>query len=31
MLDWAFEQTAQPVAIRIPTHGVEHGTAIAND
>ena len=21
MLDWAFEQTAQPVAIRIPTHG----------
>lgn len=31
MLDWAFEQTAQPVAIRIPTHGVEHGKAIAND
>lgn len=31
MLDWAFEQTSQPVAIRIPTHGVEHGTAIAND
>lgn len=31
MLDWVFEQTAQPVAIRIPTHGVEHGTAIAND
>ncbi|BDP46562.1 1-deoxy-D-xylulose-5-phosphate synthase [Enterococcus faecium] len=31
MLDWAFEQTAQPVAIRIPTHGVENGTAIAND
>lgn len=31
MLDWAFEQTALPVAIRIPTHGVEHGTAIAND
>ncbi|WP_395531393.1 1-deoxy-D-xylulose-5-phosphate synthase [Enterococcus faecium] len=31
MLDWAFEQAAQPVAIRIPTHGVEHGTAIAND
>lgn len=31
LLDWAFEQTAQPVAIRIPTHGVEHGTAIAND
>ncbi|HFH0087799.1 TPA: 1-deoxy-D-xylulose-5-phosphate synthase [Enterococcus faecium] len=31
MLDWAFEQTAQPVAIRIPKHGVEHGTAIAND
>ncbi|EGP5242727.1 1-deoxy-D-xylulose-5-phosphate synthase [Enterococcus faecium] len=31
MLNWAFEQTAQPVAIRIPTHGVEHGTAIAND
>ncbi|EME8064452.1 1-deoxy-D-xylulose-5-phosphate synthase [Enterococcus faecium] len=31
MLDWAFEQTAQPVAIRIPIHGVEHGKAIAND
>ncbi|EGP4987751.1 TPA: 1-deoxy-D-xylulose-5-phosphate synthase [Enterococcus faecium] len=31
MLDWAFEQTEQPVAIRIPTHGVEHGKAIAND
>lgn len=31
MLDWAFEQTAHPVAIRIPTHGVENGTAIAND
>lgn len=31
MLDWAFEQTAQSVAIRIPIHGVEHGKAIAND
>lgn len=31
MLDWALTQTKQPVAIRIPTHGVQHGEAIAKD
>ena len=31
MLDWALTQTKQPVAIRIPTHGVQHGEAIAED
>ncbi|WP_165005961.1 MULTISPECIES: 1-deoxy-D-xylulose-5-phosphate synthase [unclassified Enterococcus] len=31
MLDWALAQTAQPVAIRIPAHGVQHGEAIAKD
>ncbi|MFD1671512.1 1-deoxy-D-xylulose-5-phosphate synthase [Agrilactobacillus yilanensis] len=31
MLDWALTQKEHPVAIRIPEHGVTHGTAIATD
>lgn len=31
MLDWALKQKDHPVAIRVPEHGVTHGTAIATD